>query len=396
MPNNKVFSFFYFIIIVALSLMAGCNSNEKPVDEFIIHGKLKNTLGEKIVLQQLKIDSLKPIDSVNIDDNGEFIFKHKPQGISFYLLKVSDDNFITLLADKGEKIEITGDLRQLANEYNVTGSDGSTLLCEFNTHTRENYRKTDSLYKVQTLYQDSTNYVTIKKNIDSVFETVFADQQQYNQKFIQKNRTSLSSLIALYQVFGRQKVLNERDHFSIFKLLDSTLFMIYPQNDYVLELHTRVKGIELAQKEKLQNLALLDSGRAAPDIKMKNIGGFPQNLSTLKGRYTLVLFWAASSQPSIKSLDSYKWIYKKYRDKGFQVYAVSFDKDRRTWEYGVRENHLSWINVSDLLGWNSPVVKDYSIDTIPHAILIDRDGRILKRGIGSDMLAGWLNKIYKF
>ena len=397
MKTGKFFWLFQaFAFITLAGVLFSCGHNDQPVDEFIIHGKLKNSLGEKIVLQQLKIDSIKPLDSVTIDENGEFTFTYKPQGISFYLLKISPDNFITLLADKGEKIELSANARQLAAEYTVSGSTGSVLLGELNNHTRKNFRKTDSLYKIQVLYMDSANYPQMKRQIDSVYELVFEDQRHYVQDFIQRNSTSLASLMAIYQVFGRQKVLNERDHFSYFKKLDSSLYLIYPQNDYVLELHTRVKNVEKVTAEKMKNLAKLDSGMVAPDINLKNIGGYPQKLSSLRGRYTLVLFWAASSQPSIKALEPYKWMHKKYRDKGFQVYAVSLDEDRRTWEYEVRENKLSWIHVSDLLGWDSPVVQDYSLDNIPYAVLVDKDGRILKRGISSEELPGWLYKIYKF
>ncbi|HNX07864.1 MAG TPA: TlpA disulfide reductase family protein [Bacteroidales bacterium] len=394
MPFRK-FSVFLWLAFF-LIFFCGCGNHNKPVDECVIHGKLKNTLGEKIILQQLSRDSIKSVDSIQVDENGEFTFTYKPQDISFYLLKVSAENFVMLLAGKGETIEITGNIRQLANEYAVSGSAGSALLCELNSYTRKNINKTDSLYKIQLLHQDSANFPQVKQGLDSVYKAIFEDQRRYVRGFIAKNRTSLASIVAIYQVFGRQKVLNERDHFGTFKMLDSTLFLLYPNNDYVLELHKRVKDVEKAQADKLKNLAKLDSAMAAPEIKMKNIGGYPQPLSSLKGRVTLVLFWAATSEPSIAALKQYKWIHKEYRDKGFQVYAVSLDKNRRDWEFAVNEHRLSWINASDLLGWDSPVVKTYCIDNIPLAVLVDADGRILKRGITQEELPAWLYKIYKF
>ncbi|HOY31065.1 MAG TPA: TlpA disulfide reductase family protein [Bacteroidales bacterium] len=382
-------------VVAACLLLTRCGNGDKPSDEFVIHGKLKSSLGEKIILQQLKVDSIKSLDSVTIDENGEFTFKYTPPAISFYLLKIGSDNFITLLANKGEQIEMNGDARQLATDYSVSGSKGSALLCELNNYTRKNSSKTDSLYKLQILYHDSANFAGIKQQLDSAYECVFEDQRRYVQDFIRKNRTSLASLVALYQVFGRQKVLNERDHFGVFKMLDSTLFLIYPGNEYVLELHTRVENIEKAKAEKLQLLARLDSGMTAPDIKMNNIGGYPQSLSSLKGRVILIFFWAALSPPSISVLKQLKWTYKNYREKGFQVYAVSLDKNRRDWEFAVREHNPGWINASDLLGWDSPVVRDYCIDNIPYAVLIGRDGRILKRGITTEELPQWLYKIFK-
>jgi len=394
---NKRIYFLLFTFIIALCFVAGCGNNaKKPGDKFIVHGKLKNTNGEKIVLVRMKIDSLKPIDSTKIDDNGEFRFTYKPDGICFYMLKLGADNFITLLMDKGEKAEITGNSRQLANEYEVKGSAGSELLSELNKFTRKNYKKADSLLKIQTLNQDSPKFSQIKKAGDSLYDVLYTSQQKYVQQFIKKNPTSLASLFALYQVFGRQKVLDERDDFTYYRILDSTLVSLYPKNDFVMELHARVSDIEKYKSDLQHAAAKLDSGRMAPEITLKNPGGFPQPLSSLKGRVTLVLFWAASSQPSLKVLNQFKWIQKKYAPKGFTVYAVSLDKYRQQWEDAIREYKLSWINVSDLMDWDSPVVKTYAIESIPQAILIDRDGRIIKRGITDVQLSVMLNKIYKF
>jgi thiol-disulfide isomerase/thioredoxin len=390
---------FMLIGFVALGILmsSGCGSSKKqPEDIFVIHGKLKNTNGEKIVLVQMKTDSLKPIDSMMIDDKGEFRFSYKPAGICFYMLKLADDNFITLLLNKGENVEITGNSRQLASEYKVVGSAGSELLSQLNDHTRMNFKKSDSLLGVLEPNKDSVDFIEIKAECDSMYAIIFSDQQEYVKSFIQKNPTSLTSLFALYQTFGRKKVLNERDHFRYFKMLDSVLIKLYPDIDFAIDLHSRVVEIEKFRSELKAAEAKIDSGMMAPDISMKNIGGVVQTLSSLKGKTTLLLFWAGSSQPSLRVLDSYKWIQKKYAPKGFSIYAVSLDKYRQTWEGAVREHKLNWIHVSDLLEWESPVVKLYAIESIPYAILIDNEGKIVKRGITDQQLSAWLYKNFKF
>ncbi len=399
MPKKSFRFAFYLVALIAVYgfISGGCgNSNKQSAGKFIIHGKLKNTNGEKIVLVQMKADSLKPIDSVKIDDNGEFLFTYKPDAICFYMLKLGPDNFITLLLDQGETAEVTGNSRQLANEYKVSGSAGSELLSELNTYTRKNYKKSDSLFQLIEDNKESTDFKNIKARCDSLYEIIFADQQKYIQQFIKKNPTSLASLFALYQNFGRKKVLNERDHFIYYRMLDSALIKIFPKSDFVNELHTHVAEIEKFRNELRLAAAKLDSGMMAPDITMKNIGGVMQSLSSQKGRVTLLLFWSGASQPSINVLESFKWIQKKYAPKGFGIYAVSLDKYRQTWEGVVREHKLNWIHVSDLLEWESPVVKLYALQSIPYAILIDSDGRIVKRGITNQQLSAWLYKHYKF
>ncbi|MEI6854005.1 MAG: DUF4369 domain-containing protein, partial [Bacteroidota bacterium] len=150
---------FVAALFVCALMAAGCGSGAKQhADEFIIHGKLKNTNGDKVVLVQMKADSLKPIDSVKIDDNGEFRFSYKPAVSCFYMLKLAANNFITILPEKGETVEITGNSRQLANEYKVSGSAGSELLAELNTHTRMNYRKSDSLFHILEVNKEKADF----------------------------------------------------------------------------------------------------------------------------------------------------------------------------------------------------------------------------------------------
>ncbi len=259
-----------------------------------------------------------------------------------------------------------------------------------------NYRKSDSLFHILEVNKEKADFKDIKAECDSLYEIIFADQQKYVQGFIQKNPTSLASLFALYQSFGRKQLLNERDHFTYFRMLDSTLMPLYPKCDFVTELHNSVAAIKKVKNEMCLAAAKLDSGMTAPDISMKNIGGVMQSLSSMRGKSTLLLFWAASSQPCLKVLNSFKALQKKYAPKGFGIYAVSLDKYRTAWEGTVREFKINWTHVSDLQEWESPVVKLYAIESIPYAILIDKDGKIVKRGITDQELSAWLYKNYKF
>ena len=394
--NHLIFTGLLLVTVLGF-IAGGCGNNKKQSENvFVIHGKLKNTNGEKIVLLQMKTDSINPIDSVKIDDNGEFRFRYKPKEICFYILKLSADNYINLLLDKGETAEITGNSRQLANEYNVSGSKGSELLWELNAHTRKNFKKTDSLFRVLETGKENVKFPFIKASCDSMYQVIFEDQQKFVQTFIQQNYGSLATLFALYQKFGQQKVLNEREHFNLFKMLDSSLMQLYPETDFVEDLHKRVSEVETFRKEMKAASAKLDSGMIAPEISMKNLGGALQPLSSCRGRVTLLLFWAGYSQASVKLAESFKWIQKKYSPKGFNIYAVSIDKYRPTWEGAVRQYKLNYIHVGDLLEWDSPVVKLYALQKIPYAILIDTDGRIVKRDINEQQLAAWLYKYYKF
>lgn len=386
------------MLMAIICLMFSCGNKKTTKEErvdFTIKGKLKNTRADIIKFEYLKIDSLKKIDSARINDNGEFEFKYKPDAIGFYLIKTSVDNFIMLLADKGEDILITGDIKQLASNYSVSGSKGSELLFELNKHLRYNYKKVDSLKNILDKGYNDNNYSILKKEVDSVYQTIYNNQKNFVKNFIDNNLTSLASIMALYQVFGRQKVLNEKDDYDYYVKLDKSLFQIYPESDYVKELHKRVEGIN--KEKELYSIAekKLDSGLMAPEINMYNIGGRLTSLSSLRGRTVLIFFWAGWSEPSIKTIQSLKWIYKQYSKKGFEIYAVSLDKHRQTWEDAVRKDKIFWTHVSDLTEWGSPVVKQYCVKSIPYMVLIDKQGRIIKRGITEKELPDYLYKLYK-
>lgn len=389
----------YLLLILTLAgafLSCGNNNKKKDVrNDFTIKGRLKNTRADIVKLEYLRIDSLKKIDSVKINDNGEFEFKHDIDEAGFYLIKISNENFITLLIEKGEDIIISGDVKQLANDYSVTGSKGSELLFNLNKHLRYNYKKVDSLKAVLDSKYTDDNYYKLKKEVDSAFLLIFNDQRKFLKSFIDNNLNSLASIMALYEVFGRQKVLNEKDDFEYFEKLDKSLSVLYPGSDYIKELHKRVLEINKEKEIYKQAEKKLDSGLVAPEISMYNIAGHLTTLSSLRGRVVLIFFWAGWSEPSIKTIQTLKWIYKQYNKKGFEIYAVSLDKHRQTWEDAIRHDKIFWTQVSDLSEWNSPVVKQYCVQSIPYMILVDKQGRVLKRNISEKELPDYLNKIYK-
>ena len=87
-------------------------------------------------------------------------------------------------------------------------------------------------------------------------------------------------------------------------------------------------------------------------------------------------------------------IYNKYRNKGFEVYQVSLDQSKSSWERAINEDGLTWINVSDLKFWDSEAVKLYGVETIPANFLIDREGTIITKNLKGDALEKKLSEIF--
>jgi thiol-disulfide isomerase/thioredoxin len=389
-----------FFVGMALCLaifLAACGSGSTShPDRFTIKAKLSNSKGEMIRLQVLAVDSISGLDSATIDENGMVSFDLPIAQPGFYLLGTAKDNFITLFIEKGEDIYIQADVMQLASDYQVSGSPGSELLMQLSHHTHTNYHKADSLVNIINTSQALPRYDSIKNRVDTAYQLLVEGQKKYVRDFITRNITSPASLMALYQVFGGVKMVNERENGDLFISLDKGLYAKYPGNPYVGELHARVEKLNQEKADRLAREASLDSGHVAPAFFLKNPSGVSLTLSSFKGNTLLLYFWAGWAPASQEQIPTLKYLYKKYAPKGFTILGVSLDKDRQTWENAMRENKLTWSQGTDLLEWSSPLVNDYNIETLPAFYLIDGNGSILLKRPDMQTLSAYLAKKYKF
>ncbi len=381
------------VAFVATACQTG--NNQGDTARFIIKGQLDNASNLEIHLQELTTSELLPVDSFITDTTGVFYFRGRIDEAGYYVLRVDPNNFITLVIEPGEEISIAGDASELAKTVTIEGSPGSSLLAGLNRRLMENYRKVDSLAELFRESQYSQDFVQVRELIDSAYHEVFTEQQDYVKKFIRKNSSSLASIIALYQYFGNQLILNENEHFEYFELLSRTLSEIYPTNRHVLDLSRRVsryKRNEARRRIAQESLAI---GSEAPEIILPDPDGEMVSLSSLRGKYVLLDFWASWCAPCRDGNRQLSVIYEKYRDHGFEIYAVSLDRNRDQWLQGIEEDRIDWIQVSDLRFWTSPVVSLYDIERLPYAILIGPDGCIMQKDITPGELEKLLEEVFE-
>lgn len=132
----------------------------------------------------------------------------------------------------------------------------------------------------------------------------------------------------------------------------------------------------LARRQALEATAV---GQAAPELVLPGPDGQPVALSSLRGRYVLLDFWASWCKPCRAENPRLVQLYEQYKDKGFEVYGISLDESKDKWLKAVAADQLPWVQVADLQGFKGTAATAYAAQAIPLTLLLDPQGRIIAK-----------------
>lgn len=353
-----------------VSALYACTGN-KNSSGFEIKGTLSNSKSEPIYLEKLSQKGVDIVDSAVINEKGEFIMNTYSPSIGFYRLRISDANFAMLVLDSGQKVTLTGDARLLGNNYTVEGSPDTKLYLEYNTLAQNQKVRTDSLENVfrtamVTLKLDSLRADSLSKELQKPYEAMIAAYSDVVAKKIKENTGSFASIMAIQQ-------LAPQNYVEVYQALDKGLSAKYPGNNDIKSFHAMVQQTVMM----VERTNALKVGKEAPELILPMANDKELALSSLRGKVVLIDFWASWCKPCRKEMPNVKRAYEKYKSKGFEIYGVSLDKDRDAWLEAITKDGLTWPQVSDLKFWQSEAVSIYAVQSIPFAVLIDREGKIL-------------------
>jgi len=125
------------------------------------------------------------------------------------------------------------------------------------------------------------------------------------------------------------------------------------------------------------------------------VDGKPIALSSFKGKVVLIDFWASWCGPCRKEMPNVVKAYAKYKAKGFEIYGVSLDDNKDRWLEAIAKDGITWPQVSDLKKWEADVVRNYNITSIPHTVLLDREGKIIAKNLRGEDLDKKLAEVLK-
>jgi thiol-disulfide isomerase/thioredoxin len=380
------------LYLFAALVFAGCKNNTARIS-----GTLVNPVsGEYIFLDELKSNELKTVDSVKVAENGTFSFKREIKLPSFYLLKINDNNFLTMLVEPGQRIILNAHNDSLNYPVSVTGSKGTESMAEYNRTLRKTINKLSGLYNIYMQNADTPQLPAVIESLDSTAQTYLTEINSYTKNYIDENLTSLVSLVALYQqVAPNVMVLNPSTDLKYFVKVDSSLSNLYPGYEPVTSLHEQVQQFVASTKGETALASVSGQGIEAPEISLPTPQGDTIKLSSTRGSVVLLDFWASWCIPCRKENPNLVKTYDLYHKKGFQIYQVSLDKTREAWIKGIQDDQLGkWIHVSDVQYWNSIVVPLYKIESIPFNFLLDKEGRIIASNLRGEKLQVKLAELF--
>jgi thiol-disulfide isomerase/thioredoxin len=363
------------LFLLALVLIfSGCNDKNK----FAVNGVIKNSKEKYIYLNRLDVDTPVLIDSAKISRKGTFRLKVKSIGADFFQLGFSTKNFITLLAEPGEKIKLDFSGQNLFENYSVAGSAGSEKLHTLDLVLIETKRKLDSLTSVYKNASKEPGFDARGPLLETEYNELVKAQRMKNIEFILGNINSLASIKALYQRLNDETyVLYEPRDVQYLKIVSDSLTRHYPNSkqvqalarDFEKELNS-LKISEIEQMSKNLPKIVLD-----PDLV--DIAGKRVALSSLKGKYVLLAFWSVQSKDCIEENLQFKELYKLYSKKGLEIYQINLDENETAWKAAVRYDELPWINTREDDPKNPKNAILFNVKILPSNYLFDKGSRII-------------------
>lgn len=382
--------------VISLFLLISCGESAKNEeqevqlqDNFSISGTISGAENTAIYLEALSQQGSIVVAEGKIDAVGKFDLKGNIPGMGIFQLRVgeSTDKVIPLTLVPKDKVKLNTSFADFMTKPNVSGTEWSTVLNQYMSVFATFAVAQQQLNGMQgkaSEEQIMAQYLEIKKPLDD-FALIKMKEDPDNPFNI-----VLSTSATPTSGFKEWNPVN----LEVLKIVSEAYKKRYKDSPMALTMENQVMQIESAYNEFKTGESGSDSA-LAPEISMKNPAGKTITLSSLRGKVVLIDFWASWCGPCRKENPNVVRLYNQYKDKGFTVFSVSLDEDHEAWKKAIASDGLIWPNhVSDLLGWKTPMTQLYGFESIPHTVLIGKDGKIIGTGLRGESLEQKLKETF--
>lgn len=365
-------------IILFLSVIVMLSTSCAKKDAFTIKGTLPGTEydGKKVYLKALGENwkDLVIIDTAVVH-NGGFEFKGQVNdtcNVRFVELAEPTDvvkRAVLLVAEPGH-IDVSMD--------SVSTIKGTLTNNDYQTFN-DKLAAIDS--EMKAIYQ--------KSNEDTTKTAQVALEKQYEEKEAQKTSINYDFIKAHVKSQLGAYLFASRSYMFSLDQMKEIIALISPE----YKNNERMKKVEA----RIQALDATSVGKTFTNLKGKNPEGVDVSLADYagKGKYVLIDFWASWCPPCRAEMPKLVEAYKQFKGKDFEIVGISLDKNNEDWVKGIKNLNITWPQISDLKFWDSQLAAAYGVNSIPHLVLLDKDGKILARGLSADQAVEKLNELLK-
>lgn len=373
------------LILCLVGLCLSCSTNGKGEQgsanswSITVSGKVGYPQSGTIVIQELRQDGVEGWkDTVTLKPDYTFSKQLTLNQPGYYRMNFYNKQIVTLILHKSDiEVNVDGNSQQGFTE--IKGSPDIDLI--------------NRVQQIQAAVNEDPEVLSLNERF-----TVAA--QRRDEVTMDKLRMEYQSIAKKYNDQIASLLVEKSPSLAVINLLQNNTL----DRDAYYDVY--VKVADKLRKEWsdysfakdfvtfVDRMKLTAVGELAPEISLPNPDGEIVSLSSLRGKYVLVDFWAKWCGPCRQENPNIVRAYQKYKDDGFTVYGVSLDRNRQDWLQGIEQDNLTWTHVSDLKYWQSEAAKTYNITAIPFSLLLDPDGRIIAKNLRGQALHQKLAEVF--